>query len=338
MRSAIAGALVLLAACGPAGAPAPEPGTTAEERLATMPPQPLPTGATFVFYNTENLFDTIDDTGRGDDDLTPLGRLAWTGERYRTKLQRLGEAVRLSGDAWPVLVGLAEVENRGVVEDLSRGADLLGAHYTVVHFDSPDERGIDVALLVDPGHYRVAASAPIAVELPGDRTRDILHATLHGATDTLEVFVNHWPSRREGEAESAPKRMAAATTLRKAVESLPERHRVLIMGDLNDTPLDRSVQEGLGAGCSRQAALVDLMCLDQPEGRGSHQYQGEWAYLDQFIVDRDLLAHVEGAAALWDERLLFRHPRYGLSPDKTYSGDRYKGGYSDHLPVVLRLK
>jgi predicted extracellular nuclease len=156
------------------------------------------------------------------------------------------------------------------------------------------------------------------------------------------VFVNHWPSRRDG-ARSVPKRMTAARVVREAVDEVlradPDA-QVLIMGDFNDTPLDRSVQEGLGAACdaTADASLFALMCMGQPSGNGSYNYQGEWSYLDQMVVSRALLAKVAEAKAYWDERLQFRHPRNGRSPDKTYAGDDYKGGYSDHLPIYLRLK
>ena len=293
-----------------------------------------------VFYNVENLFDTRNDPGPGDDDLTPEGALKWTQERYTRKLQHLAEAISLAGEDLPLLVGLCEVENAGVVEDLARTSPLGTERYAVVHHDSPDERGIDVALLYQERLFNLLAEEALTVPLDNDRTRDILHATLASRSDTFHVFVNHWPSRREGQERSEPKRMAAAAVLASAIKQVrtgPRTH-VLVMGDFNDTPTDRSIREGLGAGCTPTAELVDLMCVDQPTGHGSHQYQGEWAYLDQFMVDRTLAGRVAEAKAVWDERLLFKHPRYGRSPNKTYSGNSYKGGYSDHLPIVLRLK
>lgn len=290
---------------------------------------------TVVFYNVENLFDTREDPGINDRDFTPKGRLAWNMTRYERKLERLSDAISWSGAQLPMMIGLAEVENRSVVEDLARTGRLASGGYEVVHFDSPDERGIDVALLVREASVRHAE--PLLVDLGHDRTRDILHATVVVGDEVWHVFVNHWPSRREGPAISAPKRMKAARVLRDAVSALPKGERILIMGDLNDTPMDASIREGLGAVCLPSGELVDLMCLDVPEGHGSHNYKGEWAYLDQFIVDRATVERVARAGAVRDERLMFRHPRYGLSPDKTYSGTSYKGGFSDHLPIVLEL-
>lgn len=301
-------------------------------------------GAHVVFYNVENLFDTKDDATTNDQDFLPGGDLEWTEERYRHKLEQLSNAISWAGEGPPLLVGLAEVENGSVVSDLARTGTLAEAPYAVVHFDSPDERGIDVALLVDRDRARVRSEEALAVDLPGDATRDVLYATLDvdGPQD-LHVFVAHWPSRREGQRESEPKRMAAARVVRERVRDLLEKDAqalVLIMGDLNDHPTDRSVQEGLGAACdpADDADLYALMCMDRQSGEGSHQYRGEWAYLDQFIVSKALLPHCREARALTDQRLLFRHPKFGPSPDKTYSGGHYKGGFSDHLPVVVGLE
>ncbi len=334
--------IALVAACD-------APSTASHAALAPTPEEaavlrPM-TGARIVLYNVENLFDTIDDPRTNDDDFLPRGRLRWTAGRYAHKLERLAQAIAWSGEGPPPIVGLAEVENRAVVEDLAATMPLAAVPYVVVHHDSPDERGIDVALLVDPAHARVRAHEALRVPLAGgDRTRDVLHAQLElAAGEVLHVLVAHWPSRRDGPEVSGPKRMAAASVVRRQVDAIlhddPDA-RVLIMGDLNDGPTDASVAEGLGAVCdpSREAPLYALMCIDQPEGHGSYNYQGEWSYLDQFIVSRALLHEVDHAKAHWDQRLLFRHPRYGRSPDRTYAGTDHKGGYSDHLPVVLQLR
>lgn len=300
-------------------------------------------GRYIVSYNVENLFDVHDDPATNDEDFTPQGRLQWTTDRYTTKLERLAEAIGWSAEGAPAIIGLVEVENRTVVEDLARTGVLKPVGYQVVHHDSPDERGIDVALMVDPRYGKVLRQEPLSVPLDRDRTRDVLYLEVGLAGDErLHVFVNHWPSRRDGE-RSVPKRMATANVVRAAVDEVlgadPDA-QVLIMGDFNDAPTDRSVQEGLGAACdpASKASLFALMCMDQPSGHGSYNYKGEWSYLDQMVVSRALLNKVAEAKAFWDDRLLFRHPRYGRSPDKTYAGDDYKGGYSDHLPIYLHLK
>lgn len=304
--------------------------------------QPLD-GRSIVCYNVENLFDTEDDPATDDDDFLPHGALAWDEERYRTKLEQLAEAIRWGSDGDAAIIGLVEVENRKVVQDLAGTGALKNVGYIVVHHDSPDERGIDVALLVHPKYAEVLVHEPLSVPLQGDRTRDVLHAELGLAgNDRLHVLVNHWPSRRDGE-KSVPKRMAAAQVVRGHVDGVlgnDPKAQILIMGDFNDAPTDASIQQGLGAACDAKAPadLFDLMCMGQPAGHGSYNYQGEWSYLDQMIVSRAFLPKVKEAKAYWDDRLLFRHPRYGKSPDRTYAGRDYKGGYSDHLPIILRLK
>lgn len=334
---------ILCAACSASTSTEPmqeDRGTAVVEEGQDL--QPL-NGRSIVSYNVENLFDTQDDPATDDADFLPNGPLAWNEDRYRSKLDQLAEAIHWSASGEPALIGLVEVENRAVVEALAATGGLKNANYRVVHHDSPDERGIDVALLVHPAFATVAAEEPLTVELANDRTRDVLYARLTLARQgVMHVFVNHWPSRRDGD-ESVPKRMAAARVVRTRVEALLKEDpqaRILLMGDFNDSPTDLSIQQGLGAACdgAAQAPLFDLMCMGQPTGHGSYNYQGEWSYLDHFIVSASILPDVAEAKAFWDDRLLFRHPRYGKSPDKTYAGRDYKGGYSDHLPIVLRLK
>ena len=313
--------------------------------------RPIATG-TIVTYNVENLFDTQDDpTLEGDDEYLPGGALNWTEERYQTKLKHLAEAIAMAGEELPMMIGLVEVENAQVALDLAITPPLDKGNYILQHFDSPDERGIDVALLVQDGPYcRADHAEPLTVRLPGDATRDVLYARLQLANgEQLHVFVNHWPSRREGVQESEPKRMAAAAVVRKKVDVIlatDANARIIVMGDLNDAPLDRSIRDGLAAAVdttSKDRDLYDLVHLDELPDAGSHQFDGEWAYLDHIIVSRGMLWPKSGfravsAGAVHDSRLLFDHPRFGPSPNRTYGGKgKYHGGYSDHLPVVLQL-
>lgn len=307
-----------------------------------------------VFYNVENLFDTHDDPGTGDDDFTPQGELRWTEERYSHKLHQLALAIGLADPRLPAVIGLCEVENRSVVEDLARTPPLDQAKYTVVHRDSPDERGIDVALLVDTERFTLGETAWLEVDLGHDRTRDILQATLElNGVGPFEVFVNHWPSRREGTDESDPKRMVAAEVVRGEVDRLlahDPQARIIILGDLNDEPLDASLKRGLRTddlvSDDRGADLYDLVGMDRTEPTGSISYNGQWQYFDHVIVSRSLVwpeapnrLRAASAAAVKDARLIFRHPRYGDQPNRTFSGTKYhRDGYSDHLPVVLRLE
>lgn len=343
------GAIVL--ACG-AAADAPHTEAPAAQappsKARTAPLKPL-SGQVIVSYNVENLFDTIDDPRTDDQDFLPNGKLHWNTERYRHKLSQIAKAISWAGKELPPIVGLTEVEDRAVVEDLVHTAPLSEGGYLVVHFESPDERGIDVALLVREAYATVVEKEALNVPLPdNDRTRDVLHVQLALADGgTLHVFQDHWPSRREGAEKSEPKRMAAAKVVRDRVDAILAKEpqaKVLIMGDFNDYPSDRSIQQGLRAACdpAAQADLFDLMCIDTPADHGSYIHDGKWGYLDQMIVSRGFLngkgPHAVAAKALWDKRLLFKHPKYGLSPDKTYSRDDYKGGFSDHLPVVLTVQ
>lgn len=313
------------------------------------PLKPL-AGQVIVSYNVENLFDTLDDPRTNDDDFLPNGKLHWTGERYRHKLRQLARAIAWTGSELPPIVGLTEVENGAVLADLVRTKPLDQGGYQVVHFDSPDERGIDVALLVRAAYATVLVKEPLTVPLGSDRTRDVLYVELGLASGIrLHVFQDHWPSRREGTEVSEPKRLAAARVVRDKVDAIlaqDPQAKVLIMGDFNDHPQDRSIQEGLRAGCHDDATkdLVDLMCSSTPpsDTDGSYLHDGRWGYLDQMIVSQGFRTgqgpNAASAKAFRDERLLFRHPKFGLAPDKTYSRDDYKGGFSDHLPVVLEVK
>lgn len=313
----------------------------------------IDTTVNVVFYNVENLFDTKDDPGFGDDDFAPDGKLQWTKERYDRKLHQLAEAVSMAGAELPVMIGLCEVENKNVVEALAKTPPLDRANYLVVHQDSPDERGIDVALLVDRNRATVGETVWIDVDLGSDKTRDILSAAVElKGVGRIEVFVNHWPSRREGEQESAPKRMAAATTLRGEVDRLlamDPNTRIIIMGDLNDEPLDASLKKGLLTdeliSDDHGADLYDLVGMDEQEPVGSISHNSTWQYFDHLIVSRSLAfpekrgLQAVSATAVKDPRLIFHHPKYGDQPNRTFSGTKYhRDGYSDHLPVVLRLE
>lgn len=297
-------------------------------------PEPLIAG----FYNVENLFDTSDDPLTDDDDFTPEGKLAWDETRYRHKQAQLARVIQAMGP--PHLLGLAEVENAAVLADLIATPPLNARGWGIAHHDSPDQRGIDVALLFQTSRFRLLESKPIPV--PTERpTRDILAATLRSEQgDTLLVLVNHWPSRSGGSEKTAPLRELAASTLRQVLDSLlavRPHALVVVMGDFNDNPSDRSVREVLA-----KDLLINPFLAMHFSGAGSYNYRGNWDMLDQIMYGPGMLRpgapwQRSEAGVLKERWMLYEDPKFGPSPNRTYGGPRYYGGYSDHLPVWLRL-
>jgi endonuclease/exonuclease/phosphatase family metal-dependent hydrolase len=294
-------------------------------------------------YNVENLYDTIDDPHVDDAEFLPGSAKQWGRVRYAHKLDTIARVIAEAGEVG--LVGLIEVENRKVVEDLAATNSLKGRSLKVVHHDSPDQRGIDVALMYDPDKLKLLSHRPIRVPMPeGERpTRDILYAAFKNGKDTLHVFQNHWPSRRGG-AGTDTKRALAASTLRQHSDSLLRINggaNIIIMGDLNDTPQDSSIRISLGAQCTG-ADLIELMCPIEDQGGGTHYFKGQWQVLDHLIVSKGLIdgkLHVKpkSAEVFSIEWMFFKNSKGGLEPSRTYGGDRYFGGVSDHLPVLMRL-
>jgi predicted extracellular nuclease len=303
-----------------------------------------------AFYNVENLFDTIPDPNKRDNDFTPDGKLAWNTERYFKKIKDLATVIDSMGT--PDMIGLAEVENDLVLKDLIRQLKSKGVDFEMVHYDSPDERGIDVALLFKPSVFRQIADQRIPVQLDSDtvamHTRDILYVALveQKYNDTFHVFVNHWPSRVGGKEKSEPKRMTASSELKSALENMwafiPTAH-IIIMGDFNDNPTDSSILSLLKTNHPTESQYLLNLSIDQYQrGIGSYNYRGNWDMLDQIITSSRLLSlnHVKSADFQVFNRnfLLFEHHQYGKSPNRTYGGPNYYGGYSDHLPVKLTIR
>jgi predicted extracellular nuclease len=307
---------------------------------------------TAVFYNVENLYDTQDDPKTNDDEFTPSGKVPWTDDRLETKINHLSQVILdIESPAMPDLVGFAEIENKQVLEMLTSSAGLKKIKYSIVHFDSPDERGIDVALLYNPSSFKVITSEPLHVTLPdNDLTRDILYVKGKlNSGEILHVFVNHWPSRREGSEQSAPKRMAAANVLRAKVDEIQKLEKspnILILGDFNDEPSDNSITNGLKAlNPDVEINAKNLYSLLYPEyakGEGSLYYK-DWDLFDQVIVSGNLLERTKGfrtsvnnAGIYKAEYLLYKTKSGELRPNRTMS-DKYFGGYSDHLPVYVNF-
>lgn len=308
-----------------------------------------------VFYNVENLFDTRKDSVKADGDFTPRGRLCWTKERYGRKLLHISRALIEAGEAaLPSVIGLAEVENRHVLAELAGKTGLADGDYGIVHADSPDTRGIEVALLYRKADFKELRSRFFPVELEkGERTRDILYCEgVLGGSDTLHFFVCHFPSMRGGEALSEWKRIKAASVVKAKIDSIQSRYpkaKIVVMGDLNGKANTRA-QQVLNAGNAEKRAIVSSQLyntgyylLGKP--RGSYRYRGEWLTLDHLIVSGSLLdgsrglqSSVRMKVVASDFLLEEEKGSYGKRPKPTYRGQRYIGGYSDHLPVFIDLQ
>jgi predicted extracellular nuclease len=311
-----------------------------------------------VSYNVENLFDTENSPESDDDEYTPTGIKEWTNDRYTKKLDDLARVIlSIPGKELPALIGLAEIENRQVLEDLTEVRGLRRTGYEIVHEDGQDPRGIDCALLYRPDLFKYKSHEYIPIEDPMDPDylyRGILH--VHGTGpdgSSLHIYVNHWKSRSGGMKETERQRMYAAITLRKQTDMLLAREsdfKVIAMGDFNDEPTNRSLTNGLSALNKRKN--IDMgdyfnlfYDLHNMEGKGTYNYQGTWNMLDQIIVSYNLLNQEQGLTTgfesgriLKEEWMLYSSEKYGESlPSATYGGPEYYGGPSDHLPVYVEF-
>lgn len=304
--------------------------------------------AVIAFYNVENLFDTIDDPLKKDDEFLPGTEKNWSSERYTDKLDRISEVLAgINSESLPSIVGLCEVENIGVLEDLVKHPRLAKAKYVPILIEGKDQRGIDVAMLVAKKAFKVISTSSYHVDLGEENrpTRDILH--VRGKVKkgpTLNIFINHWPSRYGGAEKSEPKRLAAAEVLKAKTDSIASLYPdegIICMGDFNDYPENKSLSEVL---VSDGSTLTNLMDGLKDSKRGSYNYRGNWGFLDQIIVSNNLLNSElplivkSSTAPFYTDSMLYVHPEYGdTKPSRTYGGSNYYGGYSDHLPVYTVL-
>ncbi|HKL39857.1 MAG TPA: hypothetical protein VJ894_04215, partial [Cryomorphaceae bacterium] len=305
--------------------------------------------ATIGFYNVENLFDTIDDPLKKDNEFTPDSAKGWNSYRYSQKIEKLSEVISSMGSSpGPAVIGLCEVENIDVLRDLAANAQLSKGKYEPILIEGPDQRGIDVALLYSKKQFKPISSDSYSIDLGAEErpTRDILHVRgkLKGGP-MIHIFVNHWPSRYGGQEKSEPKRIAAAKVLATKTDSIHRMYpdeEIICMGDFNDYPDNRSLTEFLPTG--EADLLVNLMTGLKETKRGSYNYRGDWDFLDQLIVSRSLTDGelpdiVRGSTApFFTDSMVYTHPKYGdIKPKRTYGGPEYFGGYSDHLPVYTIL-
>ncbi|GAF01502.1 endonuclease/exonuclease/phosphatase family protein [Saccharicrinis fermentans] len=312
-----------------------------------------------AFYNLENLFDTIDDRGIFDEEFTPGGSKAWNTQRYRSKLNNLSKVIAdLGADQGmdgPSLIGVSEVENRTVLEDLIHTDHLKDKGYAIVHFDSPDKRGIDVGLLYKASAFSLSTAKiyPLFIRdnESGERlyTRDQLLVTGKLNGDRMHIIVNHWPSRYGGQERSIASRKAAALLNRHIIDSLllQDVHaKIITMGDLNDNPTDVSVSIHLDAHVTKktlnQQALYNPLAKNFIQGNGTLYYKGTWNLFDQLVISQGFLNPTHGYE--FDSVYIYHKP-YLIQKEgdykgyllRTYGGSQYLNGYSDHLPVYMVL-
>ena len=308
---------------------------------------------TVVFYNVENLFDTKNNSGANDGEFTPEGANKWTEERYTKKVNDISKVLgSVNNNELPEIIGLCEIENRKVLDDLVKTKLLQEGNYEIEHFESPDFRGIDCALLYRPDEFKVIKSTPVYVGFADDpeySTRDILY--VKGETRNKEefhIFVNHWPSRIGGLEETEPKRMAVAGLLKSKIDSVQTQNpdaNILVIGDMNDEPSNKSLNEILAAKSPEvtNAALVNLMYLVHTNKKGSYNYRGNWNMLDNIVVSAGLLDNkgfqcIENQGYVFHEKWMEFEKGGEISPNRTYGGPNYYGGVSDHFPVYIQLK
>ena len=315
---------------------------------------------TIAFYNVENLFDSINDPNKYDE-ASPIIELKYDrGGVYKKKVKNMAQVIsQIGADVsrnTPAIIGLSEVENKGVVEDLANDAALVSKDYGIVHYDSPDERGIDVALM-----YQKALFTPVSTSThelilfntekdKRDYTRDQLLVSGYLEGDLIHLIVNHWPSRSGGEAKSRSKRIAGATLNKRLIDSLQAIDpyaKILTMGDFNDNPTNASMKKVLKAKKDKNS--VGLKNLYNPmegffkDGLGSNAYRDAWSLFDQILVSQSLLEKEFSSfrfykAGIFNQQFLIsKKGRWKGYPFRSFSYGGFTGGYSDHFPVYVHV-
>lgn len=301
---------------------------------------------TFVELNCENLFDCQHDSLKNDIEFTPDGERRWTERKYWNKLDNIGKELLscgVEGNGWtlPDIIALCEVENDSVMRDLTKRSLLRGANYEYIVTNSPDVRGIDVALMYHPGRFAPINSHSIRITpLPDMRpTRDILYVS--GRTinrDTLHIFIVHAPSRYGGERATRPHRLAVAERLGMAIDSLraiTSNPKIIIAGDFNDYKDSPALLHLLSFGLTDASANV----TGSHGAKGTYKYQGEWNSLDHIFISQNLTPWLRSCRIHDAPFLLEEDDKYGgVQPFRTYRAWKYRKAYSDHLPLIMKLE
>ncbi|REH56123.1 hypothetical protein C7448_101156 [Tenacibaculum gallaicum] len=306
---------------------------------------------TVAFYNVENLFDTVDDPNTYDNDFTPNGKLKWGKKKYRHKLRKITSVISQLGNNQsaypPVIIGLVEVENAMVVNDLVKHKNLSKFNYDYIHYDSPDERGIDVALMYNQDFFEVMSSETYPILLTDDRgevdyTRDLLVVKGMFNDELVHVLVNHWPSRREGETESEKNRIKAAQLTRSIIDKIKKEEKApkfIVMGDFNDDPTNKSIKEYLISD-----DLYNPMKPLYKRGLGTTTHYKKWHLFDQIMFSKAFFNVNESKHSFLNAKIYNKDwlkiykGKYKGSPFRTFIGPFYKGGFSDHFPIYVTFE
>jgi len=310
-----------------------------------------------AFYNLENLFDTINDPTINDEEFLPNGEKKWTSEKYHLKIHNMATVISQIGSDYikggPMLIGVSEVENKQVLEDLISSPELAQSNYKIIHYNSPDRRGIDVALLYRADYFEPESSRKanlVIPDKPNFRTRNQLVVTGKLKGEEINVIVNHWPSRYGGEKRSRPLRNAAADLCRSLADSIltaNPKAKVIMMGDLNDEPNNISLLKHLHANGDRANLKKDdfynPMYQKYTKGNGTTAYRDAWSLFDQLIINQNLLSKDKSSLVFWKAKIfkpdfmLQKEGRFKGYPKRTFSFGTFINGYSDHFPVYLLL-
>lgn len=315
-----------------------------------------------AFYNLENLFDTIVDPDTNkilQEDFTPFGKKNFNSKKYNLKLKNLAKVIDTLGKEvtplGPSIIGVCEIENRLVLEDLVSQKSIADKNYKIVHHDGPDKRGIDCALLYDPVHFKLLSSKSYSLKMSNDnnfKTRDQLLVTGELLGERIHFIVNHWPSRRGGESKSRPKRIQAAVLCKSILDSIQNKEKnakVIIMGDFNDDPISPSIKDFLKAKTNPESVAKDQLFNTMgghfKNGIGTLAYRDKWNLFDQFIITSTLLDRQNK----YDDFTFYKSVIFNKSflknqkgnfkgyPYRTFVGSSFLGGYSDHFPVYMLL-
>ena len=299
---------------------------------------------TIISYNCENLFDCRHDSLKNDTEFLPTSQRHWTFNRYWEKLNNLGRVIQQCGSesSLPDVAALLEVENDSTLIMLTKASLLKGAGYRYVMTDSPDARGIDVAIIYNPLTFKLESSYAIRPQIDNILTRDILYAKgIARARDTLHIFAVHAPSRRNGQGATEPLRMQVMRRLMQSVDSIRDTSpdaKIILLGDFNDYSHNRALKEIAKNGFTEVSRGIKGLNYDQTKVKGTYKYQGRWNSLDHIFLSDRVMGQVRGCFIYDAQWLLEEDAQGGYKPFRTYLGPIYHKGVSDHLPIVLQLE